>query len=108
MVSVPPVLTWLSVSCWQLKDHPEQGVYVKGLSLHAIHSMAQCEQLMDTGCRNTAVAFTIMNKGSSCSHSIFTVRMEICTVSGYLVLSLGPGPSRTWDLCAHSSFHSYP
>lgn len=84
MVSMPPVLIWLALSCWQLKEHPEQGVYVKGLSLHAVHSVAQCEQLMDTGCRNRAVAFTLMTKGSSRSHSIFTVRMEICTVGGYL------------------------
>uniref|UniRef100_A0A8C5TXX9 Kinesin-like protein n=1 Tax=Malurus cyaneus samueli TaxID=2593467 RepID=A0A8C5TXX9_9PASS len=64
----------------ELKEHPEQGVYVKGLSLHAVHSVAQCEQLMDMGCRNRAVGFTLMNKDSSRSHSIFTVRMEICTV----------------------------
>lgn len=84
MGSVPLVLTWLALSCWQLKEHPEQGVFVKGLSLHAVHSVAQCEQLMDMGCRNRAVAFTLMNKDSSRSHSIFTVRMEICTVGGYL------------------------
>ncbi|XP_038015506.1 kinesin-like protein KIF17 isoform X2 [Motacilla alba alba] len=64
----------------ELKEHPEQGVYVQGLSLHAVHSVAQCEQLMDAGCRNRAVAFTLMNKGSSRSHSIFTVCMEICAL----------------------------
>lgn len=55
-------------------------MYVKGLSLHAVHSVAQCEQLMDTGCRNRAVASTLMNKGSLRSHSIFIVSMEICTL----------------------------
>ncbi|XP_048182462.1 LOW QUALITY PROTEIN: kinesin-like protein KIF17 [Corvus hawaiiensis] len=63
----------------ELKEHPEQGVFVKGLSLHAVPSVAQCEQLVDTGCRNRAVLFTLMNKDSSRPHSAFTVRMEICT-----------------------------
>ncbi|CAN8198546.1 unnamed protein product [Coccothraustes coccothraustes] len=68
----------------ELKEHPEQGVYVQGLSLHTVHSVAQCEQLMDTGCRNRAVAFTLMSKGSSHSHSIFTVCVEICALGAYL------------------------
>uniref|UniRef100_A0A8C8B1Y3 Kinesin-like protein n=1 Tax=Otus sunia TaxID=257818 RepID=A0A8C8B1Y3_9STRI len=64
----------------QLKEHPEKGVYVKGLSLHTVHSVLQCEQIMETGWRNRAVGYTLMNKDSSRSHSIFTVNMEIYTV----------------------------
>ncbi|XP_065552753.1 kinesin-like protein KIF17 isoform X2 [Lathamus discolor] len=64
----------------ELKEHPEKGVYVKGLSLHTVHSVVQCEQLMETGCSNRAVGYTLMNKDSSRSHAIFTVNMEICTV----------------------------
>ncbi|XP_009697631.1 PREDICTED: kinesin-like protein KIF17, partial [Cariama cristata] len=64
----------------ELKEHPEKGVYVKGLSLHTVHSVAQCEQIMETGWRNRAVGYTLMNKDSSRSHSIFTVNMEIYTV----------------------------
>uniref|UniRef100_A0A8C8SDK7 Kinesin-like protein n=1 Tax=Pelusios castaneus TaxID=367368 RepID=A0A8C8SDK7_9SAUR len=64
----------------ELKEHPEKGVYVKGLSLHTVHSVAQCERIMDTGWRNRAVGYTLMNKDSSRSHSIFTINMEIYTV----------------------------
>ncbi|KAM6236361.1 kinesin-like protein KIF17 isoform 1-T1 [Spheniscus humboldti] len=64
----------------ELKEHPEKGVYVKGLSLHAVHSVVQCERIMETGWRNRAVGYTLMNKDSSRSHSIFTVNMEIYTV----------------------------
>ncbi|KAM9370170.1 kinesin-like protein KIF17 [Phaethornis superciliosus] len=64
----------------ELKEHPEVGVYVKGLSLHTVHSVAQCEQLMEMGWRHRAVGYTLMNKDSSRSHSIFTVNVEICTV----------------------------
>ncbi|KAM9630419.1 kinesin-like protein KIF17 isoform 4-T4 [Morphnus guianensis] len=64
----------------ELKEHPEKGVYVKGLSLHTVHSVVQCEQIMETGWRNRAVGYTLMNKDSSRSHSIFTVNMEIYNV----------------------------
>ncbi|KAM4646725.1 LOW QUALITY PROTEIN: kinesin-like protein KIF17 [Amazona ochrocephala] len=64
----------------ELKELPEKGVYVKGLSLHTVRSVVQCEQLMETGCSNRAVGYTLMNKDSSRSHAIFTVNMEICTV----------------------------
>ncbi|KAM6240939.1 kinesin-like protein KIF17 isoform 4-T5 [Porphyrio hochstetteri] len=64
----------------ELKEHPEKGVYVKGLSLHTVHSVAQCEQIMEMGWRNRAVGYTLMNKDSSRSHSVFTVNMEISTL----------------------------
>uniref|UniRef100_A0A6J0UPJ8 Kinesin-like protein n=1 Tax=Pogona vitticeps TaxID=103695 RepID=A0A6J0UPJ8_9SAUR len=62
----------------ELKEHPEKGVYVKGLSLHTVHSIAECERVMETGWRNRAVGYTLMNKDSSRSHSVFTIHMEIC------------------------------
>ncbi|XP_062975639.1 kinesin-like protein KIF17 [Elgaria multicarinata webbii] len=64
----------------ELKEHPEKGVYVKGLSLHTVHSITQCERIMETGWRNRAVGYTLMNKDSSRSHSIFTINMEIYVV----------------------------
>ncbi|XP_048340429.1 kinesin-like protein KIF17 [Sphaerodactylus townsendi] len=64
----------------ELKEHPEKGIYVKGLSLHTVHSMVQCERIMETGLKNRAVGYTLMNKDSSRSHSIFTITMEIYTV----------------------------
>ncbi|KAL8183503.1 UNVERIFIED_CONTAM: hypothetical protein K2H54_042889 [Gekko kuhli] len=68
----------------ELKEHPEKGVYVKGLSLHTVHNMAQCERIMETGLKNRAVGYTLMNKDSSRSHSIFTITMEIYTVGHQL------------------------
>ncbi|CAJ0965476.1 unnamed protein product [Ranitomeya imitator] len=62
-----------------LKEHPDRGVYVKALSQHTVHSVAECEKIMDTGWRNRSVGYTLMNKDSSRSHSIFTITIEICT-----------------------------
>ncbi|XP_044093263.1 kinesin-like protein KIF17 isoform X5 [Neovison vison] len=63
-----------------LKEHPERGVYVKGLSMHTVHSVAQCERIMETGWKNRSVGYTLMNKDSSRSHSIFTISIEIYAV----------------------------
>nr|XP_019567584.1 PREDICTED: kinesin-like protein KIF17 isoform X6 [Rhinolophus sinicus] len=64
----------------ELKEHPEKGVHVKGLSMHTVHSVAQCERIMETGWKNRSVGYTLMNKESSRSHSIFTISIEICAV----------------------------
>ncbi|XP_066121241.1 kinesin-like protein KIF17 [Saccopteryx bilineata] len=64
----------------ELREHPEKGVYVKGLSMHTVRSVAQCEHIMETGWKNRSVGFTLMNKDSSRSHSIFTISIEIYAV----------------------------
>ncbi|XP_072831319.1 kinesin-like protein KIF17 isoform X5 [Vicugna pacos] len=64
----------------EMKEHPEKGVYVKGLSMHTVHSVAQCEHIMETGWKNRSVGYTLMNKDSSRSHSIFTISIEIYAV----------------------------
>lgn len=79
-------------SCPQLKEHPEKGVYVKGLSMHTVHSVAQCERIMETGWRNRSVGYTLMNKDSSRSHSIFTISIEIYAVGMW---GRGRGRGRT-------------
>jgi hypothetical protein len=43
----------------QLKEHPEKGVYVRGLSMHTVHSVAQCERIMDTGWKNRIFTISI-------------------------------------------------
>ncbi|KAM4703214.1 kinesin-like protein KIF17 [Rhinophrynus dorsalis] len=63
----------------ELKEHPERGVYVKALSQHTVHSVRECENIMETGWRNRSVGYTLMNKDSSRSHSIFTINIEICS-----------------------------
>ncbi|XP_045404473.1 kinesin-like protein KIF17 isoform X2 [Lemur catta] len=64
----------------ELKEHPEKGVYVRGLSMHTVHSVAQCEHIMEMGWKNRSVGYTLMNKDSSRSHSIFTISIEIYAV----------------------------
>nr|XP_046238614.1 kinesin-like protein KIF17 isoform X2 [Scatophagus argus] len=63
----------------ELKEHPEHGVYVRDLSMHTVHSVGECERIMEQGWRNRAVGYTLMNKDSSRSHSIFTIHLEICS-----------------------------
>ncbi|KAF7658490.1 hypothetical protein LDENG_00012250 [Lucifuga dentata] len=62
----------------ELKEHPERGVYVRDLSMHTVHSVGECEQIMEQGWKNRSVGYTLMNKDSSRSHSIFTIHLEIC------------------------------
>ncbi|XP_061582911.1 kinesin-like protein KIF17 [Cololabis saira] len=63
----------------ELKEHPERGVYVRGLSMHTVHSVEECERIEEQGWSNRAVGYTLMNKDSSRSHSIFTIHLEICS-----------------------------
>ncbi|KAM3877748.1 kinesin-like protein KIF17 [Diretmus argenteus] len=63
----------------ELKEHPEFGVYVRGLSMHTVHSVGECERIMEQGWKNRSVGYTLMNKDSSRSHSIFTIHLEICS-----------------------------
>ncbi|XP_031727605.1 kinesin-like protein KIF17 isoform X2 [Anarrhichthys ocellatus] len=62
----------------ELKEHPEHGVYARDLSVHTVHSVGECERIIEQGGRSRAVGYTLMNKDSSRSHSIFTIRLEIC------------------------------
>ncbi|XP_058486531.1 kinesin-like protein KIF17 isoform X2 [Solea solea] len=64
----------------ELKEHPERGVYVRDLSMHTVHNVGECERIIEQGWRNRAVGYTLMNKDSSRSHSIFTIHLEICNI----------------------------
>ncbi|KAH7970452.1 hypothetical protein HPB49_007469 [Dermacentor silvarum] len=59
-----------------LKEHPDKGVYVPGLSLVPVHDVASCESVMERGWGNRSVGATLMNADSSRSHSIFTIHLE--------------------------------
>lgn len=66
-----------------LKEMPSEGVVVQNLSTHAVHSAAECEQLLSIGTKNRMVGATLMNAGSSRSHSIFIISVEqITTANG--------------------------
>lgn len=59
-----------------LKELPGEGVIVPTLSTHTVHNAQECEQLLNIGGRNRMVGSTLMNAGSSRSHSIFTISLE--------------------------------
>jgi kinesin family protein 3/17 len=59
-----------------LKEHPEKGVYVHGVTKHTVSSVEQITKLMDQGHANRSVGATMMNADSSRSHSIFMVEIE--------------------------------
>ncbi|KAG1656095.1 Kinesin-like protein KIF17 [Nymphon striatum] len=48
----------------------------KGLSVHAVHNVLECEAIMKKGWSNRSVGATLMNADSSRSHSIFTIYLE--------------------------------
>lgn len=64
-----------------LKEQPNEGVVVQNLSMHAVHNAEECEQLLAIGTKNRMVGATLMNAGSSRSHSIFTINLEQITTS---------------------------
>lgn len=61
----------------ELKENPDRGVYVANLGQHAVHSVSDCQSLMENGWKNRAVGATLMNADSSRSHSIFSLSVEM-------------------------------
>lgn len=64
-----------------LKEQPNEGIVVQNLSSHAVHTAEECEQLLAIGSKNRVVGATLMNAGSSRSHSIFIINLEQITTS---------------------------
>lgn len=64
-----------------LKEQPNEGIVVQNLSSHAVHTAEECEQLLTIGTKNRMVGATLMNAGSSRSHSIFIINVEQITTS---------------------------
>ncbi|TPP56586.1 Kinesin protein, partial [Fasciola gigantica] len=61
----------------ELKEHPERGVYVSGLSMHKVTRVEECNVIMGVGWKNRSTGATLMNADSSRSHSIFTIYLEM-------------------------------
>nr|CAH7747746.1 unnamed protein product [Callosobruchus chinensis] len=59
-----------------LKELPNEGVTVPGLTTHPVHNAAECEHLLNLGSKNRMIGATLMNQNSSRSHSIFTISIE--------------------------------
>jgi kinesin family protein 3/17 len=62
-----------------VKEDPDKGVFIKGLSQPEVTSVAQIDQLMLKGNSQRSIGATAMNATSSRSHSLFTVRIETST-----------------------------
>lgn len=60
----------------QVKEHPVLGIYVKDLQEIVVDGAKKLEQLMTHGTKNRAVSSTMMNAGSSRSHSIFIIKVH--------------------------------
>lgn len=60
----------------ELKERPDIGVYVNGLSSFVTKSVEEIEHLMSIGHANRSVGRTNMNEYSSRSHAIFIITIE--------------------------------
>lgn len=65
----------------ELKESPESGVYVKGLSSVVTKNIKEIEHVMNLGNQSRSVGFTKMNERSSRSHAIFVITIE-CSETG--------------------------
>ncbi|XP_040602050.1 stAR-related lipid transfer protein 9 isoform X3 [Mesocricetus auratus] len=57
----------------KIREHPEMGPYVQGLSQHVVTNYQQVIQLLEEGAANRITAATHVHEASSRSHAIFTV-----------------------------------
>ncbi|KAL7471362.1 hypothetical protein ACHAXS_011641 [Conticribra weissflogii] len=64
----------------ELKESIDSGVYIKDLTSVVVKSVAEINSVLQKGKKNRSVGFTLMNAGSSRSHSIFSVVIECCSV----------------------------
>lgn len=60
-----------------MKESKDRGVYVDQLSQHQVKSVEEMDALLKTGTENRVVGATKMNPGSSRSHSIFSIEVEL-------------------------------
>ncbi|KAF2425691.1 kinesin, partial [Tothia fuscella] len=68
----------------KIRESPQQGVYIPGLTDVLVKSYADIEKHMAVGDKNRTVAETKMNQSSSRSHAVFTItlkQIEHCTGS---------------------------
>jgi len=57
----------------------DSGVYVKDLSGIVVKSVEEIDDVLQRGKKNRSVGATLMNAGSSRSHSIFSIVVECCS-----------------------------
>ena len=65
----------------ELKE-ADSGVYVKNLKSVVVKSVAEIDSVLQKGKGNRSVGATLMNSGSSRSHSVFSIVIECCSTDG--------------------------
>ncbi|XP_042145907.1 kinesin-like protein KIF3A [Ixodes scapularis] len=65
----------------EVKERPDIGVYVKGLSSCMVKTADELDKIMTLGNKNRVVGATNMNAHSSRSHALFTITVE-CSERG--------------------------
>ncbi|CAK8999432.1 unnamed protein product [Durusdinium trenchii] len=63
----------------KVRDHPEFGAYVPGLTEAPCSEISDVKSLLDFGTKKRVTAATNMNAGSSRSHAVFTIRAQRLT-----------------------------
>ncbi|XP_052009940.1 stAR-related lipid transfer protein 9-like [Xyrauchen texanus] len=58
----------------RIREHPEKGPYVQGLSQHVVNNYKQAVDLLEEGIANRITAATYVHDASSRSHAIFTIQ----------------------------------
>lgn len=59
------------------KESPEQGVFIKDLTMKSVKVLDEMYKWQDYGNGNRSVGATAMNQESSRSHSIFVIHVEV-------------------------------
>lgn len=60
----------------RIREDPDEGVYLTGISWATVNNVKQCMDLLSVGDRNRSTAFTSMNAHSSRSHAVYMVKIE--------------------------------
>lgn len=60
----------------RIRENPEGGVYLSGITWTPVTSTKNCMDLMYQGDKNRNTAFTSMNSHSSRSHAVYMIRIE--------------------------------
>lgn len=73
LLSVPPVGG--KRQPLSIKEDKNKHIFIRDLSEHTVKTIDQAKKLLDLGMRNRKVAETQVNRDSSRSHSIFTIKL---------------------------------
>jgi hypothetical protein len=60
----------------RIREDPEVGIYLSGITWNTVTSTKDCMELMYQGDKNRNTAFTSMNSHSSRSHAVYMIKVE--------------------------------